>query len=178
MGDKTRLSEALAGYREEFGQRRWYVNERHWFRVGASFIHAKRRSRSGRLTEAMVIVRSSGQNVRMRRYLLLPEEEEWLACDQDAFDGFLKEGHLGLTRGRVKVKRTYCNCKFKVHRSGSRASAFARELARMYGKTGVQRSYRCSENPRAFHLTAQEKGSGRLIPDAYIDADDGEEGYW
>lgn len=171
MGDQSRLTEALAEYRREFGQRHWYVNERHWERAQLTFIHAKKKMRTGGTHEAMVMARLIGGRVRLRRYVLLASEEEWLTCDQEAFDGFLEDGPRGLKRGRTRVKRTICSCGFRIHRSGVRASRYARDLARQYGKSGTQRSYRCDENPRAFHLTSQQKGSRKPIPDAYIDPD-------
>lgn len=169
MDDQSRLTEALAEYLTEFGQRHWYVNERYWERAQLAFIHAKKKTRTGGIHEAMVMARLVEGRIRLRRYVLLASEEEWLACDQEAFEGFLEDGPRGLKRGHTRTKRTICSCGFRVHRSGVRASRYARDLARRYGKSGIQRSYRCDENPRAFHLTSQQKGSRKPIPDAYID---------
>jgi hypothetical protein len=167
-GDQDRLAAALDGFTADFIQRCWLVSERHWERTRLSFVHAKK-WRSGGTDEAMVMVRLIGERLRVRRYLLPHSREEWLSCDPKAFEGFLEEGLRGLQRGRFKIKPTYCSCGYMIHRSGIRANRFAKELARRYRKGGLQRSYRCSENPRAFHLTAQQWGSRDLIPDAYID---------
>jgi hypothetical protein len=169
MGDRDRLAAALADYLAVFGQRRWHINERYWERSKLAFIHATRGTRSSSTHEAMVMARIVNGRLRIRRYVLLWNEEEWLTCDQGAFEEFLADGPRGLRRGNFRIKKTICSCRQMVHRSEARARRHARDLAHRYGKSGVQRSYRCSENPRAFHLTAQEKGSRELMLDAYIE---------
>lgn len=167
MDDQSRLTAALADYLMEFGQRHWYINERYWSRSSLAFIHAKKKTRHG-VHEAMVMSRLVKGHLRVRRYVLLCNEDEWRTCDQEAFDGFLEEGPRGLRRGRSRVKRTICSCGWKIYPSGVRASNAAREMARQHNAPNMQRSYRCGENPRAFHLTQQEKGSRRPIPGAFI----------
>jgi hypothetical protein len=109
-------------------------------------------------------------DVQLHRFLLLEGRKEWLECDERAFLGFLETGPSGLKEGRSERVPTTCRCEWMVHRSGRRAYRYARELARRYGKTGIQRPYRCHDNPRAFHLTLMQKGSDELIPDAYLDS--------
>lgn len=168
MDDRSRLVAALADYLTEFGQRCWYTNERHWDRSNLAFVHAKKKTPSG-VHEAMVMSRLVNGRLRVRRYVLLRDEEEWRTCDQEAFEGFLEEGPRGLRRGKSRTKRTICSCDRKIYPSGVRASRAAQEMAHRYNAPNVQRSYRCNENPRAFHLTQQQKGSRRPIPGAYID---------
>jgi hypothetical protein len=168
VADEKRLTAALADYRKEFDQRRWRTSERFWSRSKMAFIRAKKKHARG-TDEALVTSRIvEGGRVQARRYVLLHDEEEWRACDQDAFEGYLEDGPCGLKRGKSRHKRTFCNCGRRIHRSSGRAWNHAKWMARQYGKSGVQRPYQCPENPRAVHLTAQRKGSRELIPDAYI----------
>ena len=170
MDDRERLTAALADYLAEFGQCRWRTDERFWVRSGMAFIRAKKKHEHG-IDEALVTARLTGNRIRIKWYVLLCDEEEWRTCDQRSFEGFLEEGPQGLKRGVSRRKATLCNCRRIVHRSSGRAWRYARDLAREYGKPNIQRVYECPENPRAFHLTAQRKGSREVMADAYIDLD-------
>lgn len=169
MPDRERLEATLTEYSLEFGQRGWRTETLYWSRSQRILLHGKSETRGG-LDEALVVARiCDGRYVQVRRYLLLHDEAEWLTCDQKAFEGFLDEGSRGLKRGTAKTKPTICNCVWRVHRSEARAQAAAFAIAARFGAPGVQRPYRCADNPRAFHLSAQQKGTGKPIPGAYID---------
>lgn len=170
MDDRERLMAPLTEYIEMFGQRRWYMHERYWERSNLAFVHARRRHADG-VDEILVMSRLVKQAVRARRYVLLHGEEEWRMCSQTAFDGYLDKGLSGLRLGTSKPRQTICPCPLKVHRSGLRAQGYAEELARQHGMSGIQRPYRCPSNPRAFHLTIQQKGSRELIPDSHVERD-------
>lgn len=175
MSDRDRLKAALSEHLEVFGRRRWSTATIHWERSGLTFLHAKRQE-NGELDEVMVVARiQNGGHIRVRRYVLLHREREWMTCDQAALGGFLEEGPPGLKQGSARTKLTICACARNRYRSAARARSAARGMAEQHKATGCQRSYRCSENPRAFHLTAQQKGSQAPIPGAYIDLTAGQE---
>lgn len=155
MADQSQLTAALAGYLTELGQRGWRTALRHRRRSGMSLIHGRRKHTDG-VDEILVAARLHEDRVRVRRYVLLWNEQEWRTCDQPAFQGYLTEGAEGLDRGRSRTKPTVCSCGWRVHRSERRALQFA--------EGSTQRAYPCSENPRAFHLTYQPKGARGPAP--------------
>lgn len=120
-----------------------------------TLVHGRKKHVDG-VDEVLIVARIQGDRLKLRRYVLLWNEEEWRTCDPDAFAGYLEGGPDGLLEGRSRVKRTACSCGWKVHRSERRALQFAA------GST--QRAYSCTENPRAFHLTYQPKGSRESAP--------------
>lgn len=166
MPDQGRLTAALADYLGELRQRRWYVNERYWERPRLAFVHGKKRVPGG-TDEILVIAEVDDRNrIKLRRYALLKGRKQWLRCDWEAFEGLLEEGPRGLKRGRADAVRTTCRCKWKIHLSSERAVEYAQRMARHYSNFGVQRPYRCQENPLAYHLTTQQKGSRARMPGA------------
>lgn len=172
MGDPDRLTVVLAEYLTEFGQRRWHAITKYWKRPRLHFIHAKKNVPGG-VDELMVTAALDPDRgrIRLHRYLLLEGRKDWLYCDQEAFEGFLEEGPRGLKRGHIRQAPTSCRCKWKAYPSSGRAAKYAREWTRRYGAAGVQRPYRCPENPRIYHLTVQQKGSGAPISGARIEPD-------
>lgn len=175
MDDRSAFAKALAAFLTEFGQHHWHAIERYRPRSRLAFIHAKKRVPGG-TDEAMIVVTASGESYTIEHYALLEGRKNWLLCDEAAFQGLLREGPRGLKLGKTEPDRATCRCDRKAHRSSGRAQKYARMLAARYGKAGVQRPYRCDDNPRVFHLTAQQKGSQELIPDAYIDPREGDAG--
>lgn len=169
MDDPSRLEAALEGFERDLLRRRWATKRLYRLNSDLIFLHARKR-RAGGPDEVIVCAKSGPHGgVMLRRYVLLGTEDHWLRCDSAALAGYLEEGPQGLRRGVARRKSAMCNCRRTPYVSVSRALKFARELALRYGKTGVQRPYRCRENIRVFHLTAQQQGSRALIPDAYID---------
>lgn len=162
--DEKSLTVALAELHDEFRQRRWLSRGIVREARREVFYEHIRRLADGGVDEALVTVRMGAQGSIVWRFYALPAgQPEWLRCDRTAFEGFLSSGRTDV--GRAKAKRTMCACGKLIHRSGIRARRHARKLSEEYGTT-EQRSYRCEENIRAFHLSS--KRNGVPIPGAFI----------
>lgn len=102
----------------------------------------------------------------MELYALPSIRQEWLKCDEAAMAGYLEHGDIGLVRGNTVQKEARCDCKKRIHRSGLRASLFAKMVADHADAEALQRYYMCEWSTRVFHLSS--KKNGRPIPGAYV----------
>lgn len=165
------LKSELAGSVQELRQLGWTVETGYLGKVFMEFAHARHHTPLG-LDESMVTARFGDDGrLLLKRYVLPRGVFEWIECDADAFQGFLKGGVEGLDQGEHFTRPTYCQCEKKRHRSLIRGDAFARKVAKEAGSDGLQRAYRCLWNPRSVHLSS--KKNGEPIPGAFVVLEEG-----